>query len=228
MLDKIHFMLDIETLGVGPNAVITEIACAPFMLEKQGEDGGVIREFFFDDFPNNFYHTRVDVRKQTENGRSMDQQSVNWWISQNIGKFTDFFVVAPSPDFVAEGFTNFLLSVAKQCSIVVWARDPDFDCVLMRNFLESYELKIPWSYSQTRSHRTLLDVSGKLNTRHPTFAHNADIDCLLQIKTTIQSFDKLELPGCFFFDVCLENVDKALFLVEEKNLSNPSLGKKNT
>ena len=65
----IHGMIDLETLSTNPNATILTV-------------GGVKFDPYTTAEPSQGMYFRVDVNSQTEMGRDVMQETVNWWSKQ--------------------------------------------------------------------------------------------------------------------------------------------------
>lgn len=167
-------MLDLETLGTRPGATIVSIGCLSFVPGEPLE--------------NHFYR-RVEVVGQ---GREIDAATVVWWASQ--------------PEFVQRELTEIsgrhplktaLAQLAEWFKRVqpeqVWAQDPDFDLVILRDAYEQQGMELPWKFWAGRSVRTRLDdLPRELRL---SAAHHALHDCAVQARNVsaalmIQDFNK--------------------------------------
>lgn len=75
-----HTMIDIETLGLSNNAVITEIGAVNFDYVTGGE---IEIEGKLD--------LRISVANNLQNGRTVDASTLEWWAKQDPVKFAGFF-----------------------------------------------------------------------------------------------------------------------------------------
>ena len=64
-----HGMIDLETLGVKPNSAILTVGAIKFNP-------------FTNDEPHDGLYLRINVDDQTEIGRTIDQDTLNWWAKQ--------------------------------------------------------------------------------------------------------------------------------------------------
>ena len=65
----IHAMIDLETLSTNPDATILTV-------------GGVKFDPYTNAEPSQGMYFRVDVNSQTDMGRDVMQETVNWWSKQ--------------------------------------------------------------------------------------------------------------------------------------------------
>ena len=87
-----HGMIDLETLGVKPNSAILTVGAIKFNP-------------FTDDEPHDGLYLRINVDDQTELGRTIDQDTLNWWAKQKasirekthsicpVAKISKFFLI---------------------------------------------------------------------------------------------------------------------------------------
>ena len=64
-----HIMLDLETMGTGPNAAITAIGAVKFDPDK----GEIVETFYF----------KVNLESSVKQGGVIDASTVIWWLGQN-------------------------------------------------------------------------------------------------------------------------------------------------
>ena len=64
----------------------------------------------------------------------------------------------------------------------VWGNGDDFDCVILGNAFQHFNLETPWRFWQTRDMRTVMDVAGLFSRDLPRGnEHHALHDCWRQI-----------------------------------------------
>lgn len=163
-----RFMVDIETLATSTDAVISTIGCATFDLNAMGS--------------KSVYYTRVSIESCLAIGLRMDAATVMWWMDQPDAARREI----TSREGLAtiytalQGLSDFVISESRGREIRMYAKDPDFDCTILRTAYERTHLPCPWSYWQTRSVRTTLEdhnYTEKLRAQH-----HALHDAMLQIQ----------------------------------------------
>lgn len=163
-----RFMVDIETLGTSTDSVISTIGCATFSLNKIGSKA--------------VFYTRVSIESCVAIGLKMDPATVLWWLDQPDAARREI----TSREGLASIYTalqslaDFMASESRGREIRVYAKDPDFDCTILRTAYERTHIPCPWSYWQTRSVRTTLEDHGFEEKLRPQ--HHALNDALLQIQ----------------------------------------------
>lgn len=184
----LHVMLDIETLGTGPNAVVTEIAYRPFMF---GNLGAQLQ------FQIGYGRAwNLEVRSQTQKGRKVDHDTIKWWAQTNPEKLSQFFSTSDrkeAQEVAANLNATMRIKAATYGDVYVWARDPDFDGVILSHFLQDFGFQPPWFFTNTRSHRTLMDIAGVKHFAAKN-AHDAMADVDAQIRSAIKAIRILR-PG---------------------------------
>lgn len=179
MTTKKHFMVDIETLSTAVNTVVLSIGAVEFDIVS----GAIHNEFY------------QELRLQDQNDRKIDQGTVAWWIKQ-VAEHPERAAIflgenkAPVRNalllleaFLGESQVSY--SANKKC---IWACDPDFDCAILDNLYKEYKLKTPWQYYETRSVRTVRELSKIHSIGLPEFvkSHNALDDCKRQVAEIVE------------------------------------------
>lgn len=164
-------MLDIETLGVLPGCIITEIAAISF----DRRTGATYEEF----------HEFLNQQPQLEAGLHFTEEVVNWRLSNT--PYKEFDERAKDPIEVLKSLSTFLANGAYDC---IWAHASfDFPIISVaankllgvNNF---------FNYRNLRDIRTLLDLSGEKNIVRNK-SHTALGDCIFQIGYVNESFKKI-------------------------------------
>jgi len=107
-----HVMVDIETLGIGPNAMIVQIGAVRFDPE------GVGATF-------NFNATFGDG--------DMDVDTVVWWLRQSAeAQAAVFGQSVPRDGPLRQGLYDFVRWLFVKPTMYVWANSPSFDLALMK------------------------------------------------------------------------------------------------
>jgi hypothetical protein len=164
-LDKTHVMVDIETMGTGVNSVILQVSFEAFNFLLDG------REITELDFSTTIYPC---LSEQVESGRSVDSDTVKWWISKNPEFFTILLKKCSNPSYydsveeVSEIFSSF-----NDSGYVMWARSPEFDIQMLENLTG-----VKYNYRNKMDVRTIEKLFGG----RPKAAHDAELDCRFQIE----------------------------------------------
>ena len=140
-------MVDIETMSTEPNAAIVSIgACAFDMLDKE-ED---VKHTFLE---------RISLVSNTKHDRHVSADTVTWWMRQSQeardATFTGLLIELPA---ALDRFNQWVASLPIKPNRV-WARDPDFDIVILREACKATGRHFPFAYWSTRSVRTIVELA---------------------------------------------------------------------
>lgn len=169
-------MIDIETLSTAHNAHVLSIGMVWFDI-RHPEEPLVELPILHPDMAQ-----PLSV---------IDGNTVQWWMKQG----------AEAQQVFADSVPRFRLSVAAQSVMEqvdraarIWAKDPDFDCVILANFIQNYLSKsIKWPFWKGRSVRTMLDVlPAAKELRFEGVQHNALADAVYQAKQMQMVFTYLK------------------------------------
>lgn len=171
-------MVDIETLATTPNAVILTIGAIKF-----SRNGPLLPLDKLDTF-----YERIDIKSCQKHGLVIDDDTLKWWNTQDCA-----FETLHNPDRIKlkkalKKFTEWI----DKCEII-WAKSPDFDCVILKNAFTVCGLQTPWKFWNTRCCRTVMDIATVKDsdiTRNNN-AHHALYDCYHQISLVKKALDKL-------------------------------------
>lgn len=180
-------MLDLETLDVKPSAVVLSIGAVVFdrYTRQQG--------------PTFYVELTNHLDDQLKNGRTVSGSTVAWWMRQSAEARHVFDEKETSPErctpiYALSKFIDFCRDNRVK---YLWAKDPDFDVVILRSMFEMYgvnDLQFPFSYSKSRAVRTVLDLPFEnLKCVQAEPAHNALADAIAQATDIQEVFQCLQL-----------------------------------
>lgn len=173
-------VVDLETLGATPDAVVLQVAALTFEQAK----GGAI----FDDFgdPFNMY---VDPGLQA--GRKINGGTVAWWLAQSAEARGMIAAGIHEAGSLGTVLARFVAWVALQRPFErVWCRGQDFDLGILRHALDESGLQLPWRYDAGRDTRTLYEAtfSEGRTTMGSGIAHDALSDCITEARMIQDAF----------------------------------------
>lgn len=152
-------MLDLETLGVRPNAAVFAIGAVKF-------GGGCLGDEFY---------ARIDVEDAVRAGLVMDVSTVRWWMRQGEEARGELESGEPLC-VVLVRFAEWLGTDAR-----VWGNGANFDQVILREAYRAAEIVCPLDPFLDRCYRTLKNL--RRDVRKPSLqgtAHNALDDAKAQ------------------------------------------------
>lgn len=160
-------MLDIETLGINSTAPILSIGWCYFNYDQPELE------------PYNKGHAHFDVVEQCKKyGRVIDPDTVRWWFNQSDNARSAVFAPRPS------SFQAFMAGLAAKLDGAdsVWAKGPDFDCVILKSLADACGFSYRWPFWKHRCVRTLCALFPELanSVAMEGTAHNALADAIHQ------------------------------------------------
>lgn len=174
----VMIMIDTETLGLGPNAVIWQAA---FMAVPLDDPDTRLK---FDSFA-------FPVDPQIKAGREVNGSTLGWLLKQEDKVRNDF---TESIDGDTDTLVALVRSMIRKITHVmestkgpveIWARGPQFDIVKLETLFELCGESAPWSYDQIRDLRTYMKVNGVASEdvdSSDIVPHVALEDCRFQIR----------------------------------------------
>ncbi len=173
-----HAMIDLETLGTGPDCVVLTIGGVKFNPNE------------ISDTHNEFYY-RFDVDEQLAKGRTTLDSTIEWWGRQEKSVRDEAL-----GDEGRTSVLEVLQHLNKWCVgvDVIWCQGPAFDIVILENMYHQYKHHIPWAFWKIRDSRTLFSIMPSDPRKEIEFAaHNALEDCKVQALCVQKSIGKLKL-----------------------------------
>ena len=140
-----HAMIDIETLGTKPNAVILSVGAIKFDPFNSNE-------------PHDGKHWRLDVDAQTEIDREVNEDTLAWWAKQDPEIQEDAFGESGRTDVYQ--FMKELNGWLTGCE-AVWCQGPQFDMVILENLFRDFDMHMNWFFWQVSDCRTLFKMMPK-------------------------------------------------------------------
>lgn len=203
MLD---IMLDLETLGTKPGAIVTQIGAVAF---DRGNLGGIAFPFW----------EKIDIVSAEKVGLGLDARTVKWWLKQSDDARQSMVsdMALPLTD-VLELFRKYVVKITQQNDGKVpgvWGNGAAFDNVLLRTCYEKVGQDAPWPFWQDRCFRTMKNVvtgwnktglmerasaiCDQLGQEHnihiPTATHTAIYDAVLQAVTMGRIINEMGVSG---------------------------------
>lgn len=165
-----NVMIDIETLGTTPGAVIVSLGAVRFDAD------GIEEEMY----------RSIDMESAQDSGLNIEASTLEWWI--------------PKPPEVQEQLTGGkpLLEVLYDLRSfvdddIVWACSPAFDIVMLEAAYRAVGAESPWRYYNCRDYRTLRETLGTWPDREQQGTnHDALDDARYQAKCLIEAVTESE------------------------------------
>ena len=174
-----HFMVDLETMGTGPNAAIIAIGAVRFNIET----GEILNTFY----------TPVLLESSMAMGGVVDAGTILWWLGQSDEARAEF--TKPSKSIVTalwefRSFVQLNNAIGKQ-DVKLWGNGATFDNVILAQAYKRAEIEPPWSHRGDRCYRTMRNILPEV----PDFewdgvAHNALDDARNQARYLVTALKK--------------------------------------
>ena len=157
-MPKKHVMVDIETMGLEPNAAIISIGAVHFTK---------------DDMPMEFY-TAVSLKSCMDHGLSTTQSTIDWWMKQPVeARMAWQTENAPSLLDALAKFNAWVLRVGVVSEICPWGNGADFDLTILGSAHRVLHADPPWKYYNHHCFRTMKNMFRVADTPRQGTHHNA-------------------------------------------------------
>lgn len=173
-------MLDLETMGNGPDAAITAIGAVCF--DPAGGTVGAV-----------FYRV-VDLASSVASGGVMDPATVLWWMKQSDEARGEFARTGVPLMSALRSFTVALNQVGAD-TVRVWGNGAAFDNVILAGAYKRLGLPVPWSYKNDRCYRTVAAMAPQVVREEGGTRHNALEDAKGQALHLMACLRALGLAG---------------------------------
>lgn len=159
-----NIMLDLETLGNKPGAVIVAIGGVWFGGGELGVD----------------FYQRVDAQSCVDVGLKMDASTVLWWMKQNDDARAELNLPGITLPEALLKFTQFVR--LNHCDVLIWGNGSDFDNTIIAAAYEACGLGRPWKFWNNRCYRTVKALKPEFKLEHTGTHHNALDDAKSQAR----------------------------------------------
>lgn len=153
-------MIDLETMGNGPDAAIIAIGAVEFDVENR-------------EIGERFY-TVIDLDSAVDAGGVMDASTVLWWMKQSEEARSAF---AGGGEHIATALQQFAAWMANRGDDVrVWGNGASFDNVVLATAYRRSRINLPWKYWNDRCYRTMKSLAPGVKMQRSGTKHNAEDD----------------------------------------------------
>ena len=161
-------MLDLETMGNGPDAAIVAIGAVEFDLAAQR-----IGERFY---------VAVDLASAVASGGAMDASTVLWWMKQSDAARAAFDVNGEPIAAALGQFAVWMEGRGKRDDLRVWGNGAGFDNVVLSSAFRRIGMKQPWPFRNDRCYRTVKAKHPEVKMQRVGTHHNAVDDAESQAR----------------------------------------------
>lgn len=140
-----HCMIDIETLGTDPRAIVLSAAVGEFFVN---DDNGNIQV-------GEIISTVFPIDPQVQAGRTLSESTLRWWLDQDPAIFKrsickELNNLSPSIKSKIELVSGFIQKAH------LWGNSSTFDNVIMRSLAKDFNVSILAPYQKERCYRTIV------------------------------------------------------------------------
>jgi len=149
-----HVMVDLETMGNGPDAAIVALGAVEFDPEFLDEEDGY--RFYRGKLGRTFYYN-VDLQSSIDAGLTVDASTVYWWLEQSEAARKSLLKERESLYFVLGAFNEFWAAANAEN---IWAHGASFDVAILKSAYRKVRLKQPFKYNADLDTRSTYNVTG--------------------------------------------------------------------
>ena len=122
---------------------------------------------------------------------NIDNDTLEWWKKQN--KQARYEALENTDRIKINDALLQLKNFIKNANYI-WAKSPNFDCIILENAFKKCDIEVPWKFWILRDCRTIYDI-GKisLNSFIKETIHDSLIDCYNQILCLQKAFKKIKI-----------------------------------
>lgn len=166
-----HCMIDLETMGTGPDAAIVAIGAVLFDPAAGGDGIGAQREW------------TIDLADAMQRGGRVDAYTIQWWLAQGeparaaLARRADSLVVA------LPALADWLRLHGVECA---WGNGADFDLVILASAYRRAAIHWPITYRQHRCLRTLRALRPDVKVQAEGTHHTALADARWGARLAVQ------------------------------------------
>ncbi len=139
-LETTDCMIDLETLGTGPDAVVISIGAVMFNPQSMEI--------------NSTFYMALEIQEQLNRGRKIDSDTLKWWMQQSDAAKRVFNEKAKTVKEVLETLAWWIKENSNVKKIKVWGNGSSFDISIMDHLYRMYDAVVPWGFNNVNDLRT--------------------------------------------------------------------------
>ena len=171
----IQVMLDLETMGVRPNAAFAAIGAVKFdPATGEIHDGG--------------FYCLVDLDSAVEIGLELDVSTFLWWLEQSDDARMSLLTGTRLP--IREALSGFLRWYGN-APMPTWGNGPASDNVWIKEALRHAGLRCPWTHKEDRCYRTIREMRPYMEVEPYGTYHNPLDDAICQAKHLLKVLETM-------------------------------------
>lgn len=161
-MNNTHIMLDLETMGNGPNASILSAGLVAFNNTNESEPDilGTLE-------------LAIDLESSVKYGGVIDPSTVIWWMQPEQGPARinylsrkEFYPITVALNAIGQFIKSY--SSVKPLPLI-WGNGVTFDNTILRSAFQNTGMEVPWNFRQDMCFRTLKGLRPYFTTLQPKF-----------------------------------------------------------
>lgn len=141
--------IDIETLGVGHDAVVIQIAAAVYTYTEKG--AGKVLETL---------DVKPNIQNQLRNGRVISGDTTKFWLADAKRQKVFADIISAKGNYVGDALAALAELIKDHEVDEIWTQGPTFDIMILENMMKQYHQACPWKFYQIRDLRTVQEFVG--------------------------------------------------------------------
>ncbi len=159
-------MLDLETMGNGPDSAIIAIGAVEFDIAEQKTGHG--------------FYVHVDLESAVKAGGVVDASTVLWWMKQGDQARSAFARQGERMEVALHLFSEWMAVRGAQKDVRVWGNGAAFDNVILASAYRRLGVSAPWMFWNDRCYRTVKALHPDVKMERAGTHHNAVDDAISQ------------------------------------------------
>lgn len=174
-----NVMLDLETMGNGPNAAIVAIGAVAFDIETR-ELGAT-------------FYALIELESSVEYGGQVDAGTVMWWMKQSDVARAELCRSAEHIAVVLQRFNAWASTLCDdaETNLRVWGNGAAFDNVILASAYRRMRMPAPWKHWNDRCYRTVKALHRHVKLERTGTHHHALDDAISQAQHLIAMLNPL-------------------------------------
>lgn len=176
-------MVDLETLGLSLDCVVTQIGYVAFDPMGVHFSG----------------HLRPNLDEQVKMGRTISADTFIWWLGQSEEARKSMLVKSEQNmyDCLLQFCQDIELQFGWENIDGIWSHGMNFDLAIMENLFKMYAVKCPWAktFRNLRDTRTLFSLIPNFVWETAAVKHDANADAFAQADAVRRAWLCLKLTG---------------------------------
>lgn len=165
-----HCMIDLETMGVGPDSLILSVGAVMFDPNDPAHE--VLDRF----------HVAIEFASHYRLGGRVDPETWEWWMSPERDAARKRLHTMEKINIVSalDGFHEWYMPRGHDGAIPVWGNGAAFDNTILRSAYRHISTPCPWNFTHDRCYRTIKNLAPDVPLPPNLDHHDALADAMVQ------------------------------------------------